>query len=402
MPRFAVNRRTLLLLAAIVAVLMLGIPQFKRLANDRSILPAYDYVQYWSAGRQLLDGRNPYDADELIVIQRAMFAGHRKTVMMWNPPWTLPLTLPFASLPWRPAQFLWIGLQLAAVLLSADLLWRVLGGELRFRWISWLVALSFTPTLFLLVLGQISGLLLLGVAGFLFYLQRDRPIAAGCCASLCAIKPHLLALFGLTLLLEATHQRAVRRAIVAGTGVLAICSALPLIWNPHVWEQYFEATQKPPSETLETMRQFEHPTPGYLLRELIPGEPFEAQFIPLGLAVLATAGYWLSHRSSWQWERIMPPLVLAAILTAAYGAWAFDLVLLLVPVVQMAVWLSYSGNKAFIACAIAVYLILNGIVLTTITMVGSQSNRLIAPAVLLTYLAVASIGTEVRTHAVRN
>src|SRR5262249_6316300 len=150
---------------------------------------------------------------------------------------------PFAILPWESAKFLWVGLQLAAVLLSADLLWRINGGDERLRWISWLIALSFAPTLFLLLMGQISGLLLLGLTGFLYFLKRDRPVGAGCCAALCAVKPHLLALFALTLLLEATRQRPIRRVIFAGAAVIAVCSLLPLLWNPHVWEQYFAATR---------------------------------------------------------------------------------------------------------------------------------------------------------------
>jgi hypothetical protein len=397
MPRIVLNGRSLTLLVAGVVILTVGVLQAKRLAADHELLKPYDFVQYWSAGRQVLDGLDPYDPDQLITIQREMFAGHRKTVMMWNPPWTLPLTLPFAALPWRLAQFLWLGLQLAAVLISADLLWRIYGGAWRLRWVSWLIALTFAPTLFLLLLGQISGLLLLGLTGFLYFLRKDRPTPAGCCAALTAIKPHLLPLFGLTLILEATHRNSTRRVLVTGGSVLFVCALLPLLWNPHVWAQYFAAMRRPPSEVMETMQQFEHPTLGYELRLLLPGEqnstddrgPFWAQFIPAAAALLVTIMYWLSRRRSWQWERAIPFLVLFSVLTAAYGAWAFDLVVLLAAIIPMTIWLLESGTKPLVAAVGGLYLLLNGLELLTIRDKGSQSNAWITPVVFGAYIAVS-------------
>ncbi len=338
-------------------------------------------MQYWSAGRQVLDGRNPYDPDELFKLQRSMYEVH-KTVMMWNPPWTLPLTLPFGSLPWRSAQLLWFVMQLAAVLLSADLLWRIYGGDVRHRWVSWLVALTFAPTLFLLLLGQISGLPLLGIAGFLYFIRKDRPALAGCCAVLTSIKPHLLPLFALALVLESTHRQSIRKALATGIGLLSLLAVIPLLWNSHIWSQYFEAMRLPPSETLETMQEFEHPTIGYQLRLLIPNEPFAAQFIPAILAISAFPFYWLARRRSWRWEREMPLLVSISLVTAVYGAWAFDLVILLVPIVQTTVRLTRSGTTRLIAAVGTAYLICNLLLLSTLTDKGSQSNLWISLVVL--------------------
>jgi hypothetical protein len=383
--------RVVLFLGAGAAVVLLGYPQAEKLANDRTLLKPYDFVQYWSAGRQLLDGRDPYDPDQLVPIQRSMYDGVRKAVMMWNPPWTLPLTLPFAALPWRLAQFLWLGLQLTAVLVSADLLWRVYGGPERLRWAAWLVALTFAPTLFLLLMGQISGLLLLGLSGFLYFTRRGQPAAAGACAALTAIKPHLLLLFGLALLLEATRNAATRRSVIAGAVVLLVTGLLPLLWNQHVWSQYAEATRRPPSETFETMQEFEHPTVGYRLRKAIPGAPFAAQFVPAALVAVFVVIYW-RRRGLWSWERELPLLVLLSVLTAGYGAWAFDLVVLLVPMFAALVWARLSRKTAIILAA--GYLALNLLVLTTVTQPGSQSNPWIAPAVCVGCIAIVWRGRE--------
>ena len=386
MPKIVFDRRSIILTAAGAVILIVGIQQIVHLAANRSLLRPFDFVQYWSAGRQLLDGRNPYDPDELIVLQRSMDGNVRKTVMMWNPPWTLPLTLPFAAMPWRLAQFIWIGLQLSTVIVSADLLWRIYDGGKRYRWISWLIALTFAPTLFLLMIGQISGLLLLGVTGFLHFQRRNCPTLAGCCAALTAIKPHFLPLFGLTLLLEATRRRSTRRAILSGAAAIVLFSLAPLFWNSRVWNQYFAAMQRPPSENLETMRQYEFPTLGYQLRRWIPDEPFAAQFIPVGLAGLATIVYWFRRRHSWQWGRELPVLVLASVLTTAYGGWAFDLVVLLLPIMPVAVWLVETGKQLLGALTATIFLVLNGLVLMTISHVGSQSNPWIAPVVAAAFI----------------
>jgi hypothetical protein len=367
----------------------LGYPLAARLANDRTLLKPYDFVQYWSAGRQLLDGRDPYDPNQLVPIQRSMYDGVRKAVMMWNPPWTLPLTLPFAALPWRLAQFLWLGLQLAALLVSADLLWRIYGGAERLRWVAWLVALTFAPTLFLLLMGQISGLLLLGLSGFLYFTRRGQPAAAGACAALTAIKPHLLFLFGLTLLLQATRSAATRRSVVAGAVVLLVSGLLPLFWNPHVWSHYLDAMRRPPSATFETMQEFEHPTMGYGLRKAIPGEPFAAQFIPVVVAAVFVVIYW-RRRRSWSWQQEMPLLVLLSVLTAGYGAWAFDLVVFLLPLLA-AITLARLSQPAAIILAVS-YFALNLLVLTTVTQVGSQSNPWIAPAVCVACAGLLWLG----------
>ncbi len=386
-PSARARRQIILVVLTVIVVGVVGMSQVERFAADREVLKPYDFVEYWSAGRQVLDGRNPYDPDELFALQRTMY-DVRKTVMMWNPPWALPLTLPFGALHWRLAQLLWFVMQLTAVLLSADLLWRIYGGDARHRWVSWLVALTFAPTLFLLLIGQVSGLPLLGIAGFLYYVRKDRPALAGCCAILTAIKPHLLPLFALALVLESTHRRSIRRAIATGTGILIMLSLLPLLWNSDAWSQYFEAMRLPPSATLETMQQFEHPTIGYALRLLIPGQPFAAQFIPALLAMLAFVVYWLLRRRSWQWEREMPLLVLVSLVSAVYGAWAFDLVILLVPIVQTTVRLMQTGTTTLIAVVGTAYLVCNLLLLSTLADKGSQSNPWISLVVLAAWVGL--------------
>ncbi len=394
MPQFSISRRAALVIFAGIVIVVLGAIQLAKLAEDRTLFRPNDFVEYWTAGRLLLDGADPYDPDRLVPMQKAMHDGIIKAVMMWNPPWTLPLTIPFAALSWRLAQFLWLAVQLAALLISVDLLWRIYGGPARLRWVSWALALTFAPSIFLLFMGQISGLLLLGIVGFLWFLRNDRPIAAGCFAALTAIKPHLLSLFALVLLLEVYRQRSIRKAILAGTITLMICSILPMLWNPHVWSHYFAAMHRPPSDTFEGMALFEQATLGYELRKLLPGKPFFSQFVPMLLAMIATFIWW-RRSGTWSWERQLPLLLLVSVLATPYGAWAFDMVLLLTVLIPSAVSVLASGSKWLIGLAAGSYLLLNGMLLETIRHPGSQSNPWIAPIVLMGYITITVIAHRI-------
>src|SRR5262249_15787502 len=58
-------------------------------------LPLYDYVEYWSAGRLCATGHNSYSREELLDLQQQVGWTESRALMMWNPPWTLPLVMPF-------------------------------------------------------------------------------------------------------------------------------------------------------------------------------------------------------------------------------------------------------------------------------------------------------------------
>src|SRR4051794_33614346 len=90
------------LVAAPVALVMV----FAR-AGRTNALPMHDFVEYWAAGRLLLEGSNPYDPD--LVHELGRQAGRSdEGILMWNPPWALPLVLPLGMLPVRVAHLAWL------------------------------------------------------------------------------------------------------------------------------------------------------------------------------------------------------------------------------------------------------------------------------------------------------
>ncbi len=380
------TRRTrLLVLILLVVVGAVGV-RFAPHFGDAAVLRPFDYMQYHSAGRAVLRGQNPYEGRVLYPLQKEIGTNWDDPVMMWNPPWTLPIAIPLGAMHWRIGQLLWFAANFAAVAGSALLLWRSFGGPRECRGVALAVALGFAPTVFLLLLGQISGFLLLGLAGFLWAVRNRRFALAGCLAALAAIKPHLFVPFALLLGLEAIHKGAFRRTVFAGALALGLFAVIPLAWNPEVWSQYREATGAGEASSHNTIREWVHPTLGYAIRQALPGEPFRAQFLPLAFVLPFVGVYWYRRRAEWNWTVELPRVVLVSMVAAPYGAWGFDLVVLLVPVVQAAVWL-VAHRALAIRFAIA-FGTLNILALLTLLRENSMTNVWLAPAVALGYLAV--------------
>ena len=196
----------------------------------------------------------------------------RRRLLMWNPPWTLPLVLPFGLLPPHLARVLWLLLSFAAVLAAADAAWIDYGGPPGKRGIAWLLAFSFMPTFLTLYLGQIAAALLAGAVLFLRFQRREHDFRAGAATLLLAVKPHLFLFFWLALLLWAVDRRRWARAGGrrprgrGGDGGGACCSDPALLLDQY--RQVLTAT--PPV-------QYRSPTLGTVLRRLFDEEP---QFRP--------------------------------------------------------------------------------------------------------------------------
>jgi hypothetical protein len=257
-------------------------------------LPLKDFVEYWSAGDVFVHGGNAYDAEALSgSLSGALGQERASPTMMWNPPWTLPLTVPFALLPIKLAHVLWVAVQLTLTLVSANLLWRAFGGRPEpGAWFRAAVIL-FPPTFFLLVYGQIGAFCLFGIAGFLFFMDRERPVSAGMCVALTAIKPHLLFAFGLYLILEALVCQRTRIALLAATTVLIVAVWGAYQINPHVYGDYVAAmTGAQGSADFVSVQNWRLPLGSFWLRRWAAPDKFWVQFLPAALVALGTVVYW--------------------------------------------------------------------------------------------------------------
>ena len=376
------TRRTALATAGLGIALAALAAQLWHLSCNAAVLPPDDYVEYWAAGRLNLGGDDPYDPVGLLPLERDAGRDTDVAVMMWNPPWTLTLAMPLGALPTRLGQLVWFLMNLAAVGASAGLLWRVYGGRPDRVWIAVAVAFTFQPTFAALRSGQISPLLLLGAALFLWCESRGRPFAAGVAAGLLAIKPHLTYLFWPAVLL-ALPTRAGRRFVAGGLAGGLVAGLIPLAFNPAVYGQYVAAFRDhPPAEHVSL-------TLGTLLRYTFGTGRFALQFVPVLLGVAWFAWYQLRGHGGRNWPAALPWLLLVSFVTSPYGAWHFDLVLLLVPVVQRAAEFSTAGWQRH-RLAVGVYVVAVAVMFwLNVAGVASVWFLWVAPLLLALYAATA-------------
>jgi hypothetical protein len=199
-------------------------------------------------------------------------------------------------------------------------------------------------------------LLLLGFVGFLHFVRRRRDLVAGAFLALAAIKPQLSYLFWIALLLWVVQERRWRVLLGAALGVLALL-AWPLWDDPQLLTRYWTAL----TQGTQTHSHWS-PVWGTALRFMLGRERAWLQFVPTlpGLAWLAW--YWLRRRRTWDWEKCLPALLFASLLTASYGAWPFDLVLLLPALLQATSALPDAPRRRAVA-AVGWFAAVNGLAL---------------------------------------
>jgi hypothetical protein len=292
-----------------------------------------DFLEYWASARLNLRGENPYDPARLLAEQQTADPDRTKAVMMWNPPPALTVYMPLAPLNARWAALIWIALQLLAVMLACDLLWRTYAPN-RPRWLAQIVGLSFVGTWWVVAYGQNAGLLVLGLAGFLHATRKEQPIAAGAWAALTALKPHLLAGFGVLLIADALSRRG-RIALVMGMFIVAVGFGIASDVNPLVLGQFVAAVRNPGPEAIP-LSGWALPVPSYWLRMAIAPDRFWVQFVPCLVGCAALLVWRVRAGKDWDWPRALPAVVAVSLVTTPYGGWIFDLPVLLVPVIAAA------------------------------------------------------------------
>ncbi len=343
-------------------VLLLLIQQLWSL-RDPVRFPPDDFVEYYAAGKLNRQGQNPYNPDLLLPIENEAGRKTEVAIMMWNPPWTLTLAMPLSLFNSEDAKVLWLIMSFVLVAYCADQLWKVYDGPKHLRWLAWVFMLTFFPTWIVFAAGQISAWLLLGITLFLKFSKSNRWFLAGASTVFMAIKPHLFFLFWIVIFIWGCRNKY--KLLLGGIVAGLITAFIPTLFNPEVWSHYHqELTQRPPA-------QWKSPTLGTVIRLIqmkltdnsVSGT-FSSQFIPLFLGLFwLIVYYWQfipylnntkmtkpvddsadpgsgdtdhSHSNGrFCWLIDLPKVILISFVTAAYGAWPYDMVVLYIGVVHL-------------------------------------------------------------------
>jgi hypothetical protein len=343
---------------------------------------ARDFVEYWSAARLFIEGGNPYSPDELIVLQRTAGWGGAQPLIMWNPPWTLPFILPFGLVSFTTGQLLWLLFHVWLLLISAQLLWRIYSDAGQSGRISWVLALTFVPSVFVLVIGQITPLVLAGLTLFLHAERKQNPWVLGASLVVLSIKPQLLYLFWIVFLLWILHKRP-RRSMFSAALLGLAALLVPVLFDAEIYSKYLAlygvaGILKPMDWPAPTLRN--------VMRILFGTDQTWLQVAPTVMAGAWAIYHWNKHKHQWRWHEQLPLLSGVSVATSIF-AWTYDHVILIPAIMQAAAWMSRRSGAWYGYMAARVYMAING---CHFLMRFWLSEELwyfwLAPALLINYL----------------
>lgn len=370
------------------AIVVLAVAVGLAVALAPGLFVPCDFIAFWSSATLFTDRHNPYDPTLLLPLQHE--AGFRLgyAITMFNPPWVLPLLAPLAALPVQSAFAVWLAVQLSLVLVAAGWMWQAFGGNAECKWVAAALSVAFTPTFLLLTGGQLTGLALFGLAGFLRF-RPARPALAGCLGALTAVKPHLFGLFAVALVIDAGRCRDGRKAVLTGVFTLLTLSAIAVAVTPGVFADYRSALTAP-SNIGRGMADYPAPVLGVMLRDALPARPWLVVFLPLAVGAVVLLNLARRIPAADRWATALPLLVAGSLVVAPYGAWWYDMVLLLPLVLLAAVRINETGSPALTRLGLAAFVLLDVAILALYRGRAHLTPlfALIPPMVVLGYFAL--------------
>lgn len=377
--------------AALISFILLVMVIF----NDPERAAIGDSVQYWAAARLMLGGENPYYGDAVLDLRHQVgnFAEFPQDAisMMLYPPWTIPWFLTAGSIDYSYFRILWLLIHICLIFISVKLIWKLYNGPNRLLWLGYLVAFTFEPTILLLGTGHITTLHLLGLIGFLYSIKHSQDsiwydFAAGASLTLVTSKPQFLILFMLTVLLWSIYKKR-WFVILGGFSALLVSSLISIAVNPIIFHQYWTAISQYDVGAWAT------PTLGGLMR-LILGLDYEwLQIVPSLVGLVWLIIYWWEKKNDWDWKEETPLLVLISVVTAAY-VWTYDMVLLLLPILQVVIISINTDNRLRTRRLLFLYFFVTFLVLILHIYLNDFWFFWLSPFILIWYL----LGRKSSTH----
>ncbi len=340
-------------------------------------------MPYWTGGRLTLQGNNPYDPQQVEQLQIAaggVASGSYTISIMLNPPWTLPLLMPFSLLDYPTGRLTWLVFSIFLILLASHLLWTIYAGNPKKRWFYILLVVVFAPTISVLEVGQLAPYILIGIVGFLYFITSPKnDWLAGISLAIASIKPQIALLFWMAVLIWILQQRRWKIIISAAISVLVL-TLIALLFDPHILQQYRSMLQN------YQIADWANPTIGAYLRYFWFGtHNFWLQFLPSIVGGLWLVYYWLRHNKAWDWPSDLPLMLLVSQITSPY-TWTYDQVILIPVIIQATLWITAEKKSKTMIFYLGTYLMLSILDLVLHMKLNDFWFIWLAPALLIWYL----------------
>jgi hypothetical protein len=277
-------------------------------------LPVQDLAQYWAAAHLL--PQNPYSMDLTSRFEQS--AGIYSTPLITKmPPWALVTFLPLGLFGYHVSFALWA---VASVVIVGWCTYAV--GRNVYPGTSIAPAVLpfiFGPTFVLLMLGQYTVFVLLGVILFCLFIQHEREWLAGASLLFVVGKPHIAFLFLIAIACWIVYRR---RWVVflSGSITLAAACLLAVLINTQVFQQFRERS------LLVVHERESYPNLGGILYSTF-GLHWLA-LLPQALGMLWVIYYWTKNRAIWKWE-YHGLVVLLVSVSCSYYSYPYDQILCL-------------------------------------------------------------------------
>ncbi len=309
-----------------------------------------DFPAYWSASFLAARGQNFADPARLFQIEKELTTWPENFPMVtWNPPWLLPLLIPYTWVSFARATWWWLLTNIVLVFGSAVVLWQISASNDRTRRLAWLaplLAFAYSPTLIALIAGQINLIVLAGLAGFLFFRTRHQYMRAGISLAMTSVKFHLVYLTLAIVLLDDLRMRR-WRTLAGFFGTLLVLTAIVFVLRPSFLLDY--------AATIGGggLLDYRTPTLGAILAALSGWNGFKL----IGLAILPLVIIvWWRAGSRWDFRTWIDATLFVSVIAAPFG-WSYDFVVLIVPLSRVVVWIVEGKFKRADALAIAALLL---------------------------------------------
>jgi hypothetical protein len=360
-------------------VIILGL-SLSYLLKQENILPVNDFIGYWSASRLLITQGNPYSPTQLTALQIEGGLTFQQPHLLYNPPWTLPIIVIFGIFTRSEGQILWLLFQIGVLLFSSTHIWRLFGGKIKHQWISWVVTFTFGAVIAaVLFQGQISPLILMGLVGFLAYVEKPgKEWLSGAFAVLITVKPQVVYLFIIAFLFWGFFNKK-WAVIISFFSGLALLSGIAILFDQNIFHQYLQCI------LTDAPAGWATPTIGTYLRLYFNPTEFLLSFITPILGAIWLVYYWIRKKKTWDWKKEIPLILFISVITTIY-IWTYDMVVLLIPIIMALIWQLYE-NKKWISILVSIaYFIINLIYLRLHLILEDSIFIWFAPVLFVWYL----------------